>query len=50
MKRILVNESPKYVGKKIKVAGWVHTYRSHGKLIFIDLRDVSGILQKKRST
>jgi len=45
MKRILVNESPKYVGKKIKVAGWVHTYRSHGKLIFIDLRDVSGILQ-----
>jgi len=45
MKRILNNQTPKYVGKKIKVCGWVHSIRSHGKIIFIDLRDTSGVLQ-----
>lgn len=45
MKRILNAESAKKAGKKIKVAGWVHARRDHGKLIFIDLRDASGLLQ-----
>ncbi|MDI6602643.1 MAG: aspartate--tRNA ligase [Patescibacteria group bacterium] len=45
MKRILNIETTKYVGKKMKVCGWVQTIRSHGKIIFIDLRDRSGILQ-----
>jgi len=45
MKRILIGETTKYLGKKARVCGWVQTVRSHGKIIFIDLRDKSGILQ-----
>ena len=45
MKRILNVETLKYLGKKIRVCGWVQTVRSHGKIVFLDLRDKSGLLQ-----
>ncbi len=45
MKRTYSSEAPQLVGQQISVSGWVHSRRDHGGLIFIDVRDHTGILQ-----
>lgn len=40
-----VDES--FIGKEIELAGWVKTVRDHGGIVFIDIRDKSGVVQLK---
>ena len=35
----------KLLGKTVEVCGWVHRRRDHGGVIFIDLRDIRGLVQ-----
>ncbi len=37
--------SEKDVGKEVVLCGWANSYRDHGGVIFIDLRDKTGIVQ-----
>jgi len=43
--RTTILDSLEKIGEEIKVSGWVHTVRAHGKIAFLDLRDRTGFLQ-----
>lgn len=37
--------SEKNIGQEVQLCGWCNTYRDHGGIVFIDLRDKSGLVQ-----
>jgi len=45
VQRSYISETPNLIGKKARLCGWVDNRRDHGKIIFIDLRDKSGLVQ-----
>jgi aspartyl-tRNA synthetase len=45
MQRINIIQTNQKIGEEVLLKGWVHSRRNMGKLIFIDLRDVSGVCQ-----
>jgi len=45
MKRTLALETPQKIGETVNLSGWVNSRRDHGGVIFIDLRDHTGLIQ-----
>ena len=45
MNRTLNRETVQKIGEEVEVRGWVQTRRNMGKVVFLDMRDRTGLLQ-----
>ncbi|HBV33082.1 TPA: aspartate--tRNA ligase, partial [Patescibacteria group bacterium] len=44
-KRIFTSDAINKIGHEVLLMGWVHVRRNMGKIAFIDLRDMTGLMQ-----
>lgn len=45
MTRTYISDIKNKIGETVKIAGWVSNRRDHGKLVFLDIRDSTGVVQ-----
>ena len=45
MKNLFISDLSGHIGENIETSGWVHSIRDHKKVVFMDLRDRSGLVQ-----
>jgi aspartyl-tRNA synthetase len=45
MNRTLIGELSSKIVETVTIKGWVHVYRDQGKMVFLDIRDRSGLVQ-----
>jgi aspartyl-tRNA synthetase len=45
MERTMIKDLPKMESKEVEIKGWIDTIREHGKLVFLEVRDISGTVQ-----
>jgi asparaginyl-tRNA synthetase len=45
MKQTYINELKNHIGEEVTLKGWLYNSRSSGKLVFLQLRDGTGIVQ-----
>lgn len=43
--RVFIKDLKDNVGNEINIAGWVHVRRDQGKMVFFDMRDMTGLVQ-----
>jgi len=45
MKKLSILDSVKSIGKVVELYGWVSTIRDHKNIVFVDLKDKTGVVQ-----
>jgi aspartyl-tRNA synthetase len=45
MERTLIKDTPLKIDQEIRLCGFVSSWRDHGKIVFLDLRDKTGFIQ-----
>ena len=45
IKRTHIGELDGHIGEEVMIKGWVNIYRDQGKMVFIDFRDATGLVQ-----
>ena len=45
MERTMIKDLPSKEGEQVEIKGWIDTIREHGKLIFLEIRDITGTVQ-----